>query len=240
MPSSSSDIDPLEFHYRFKLKEGEVREFTIRLDEQNLTLIQRKKKSYPDWTKLTHHQCSNCPLNESEHPRCPAAVAVSEIVDRFRNTASHVTAEVTITSANRTFHQKGPVSTGLSALLGLHMATSGCPILDKMRPMTRTHLPFASYEETMYRMLSMYMLAQHFQMSRGKEPDWKMTHLAEMLEDIRRVNKAFCERIRDPQSLDSNVNAMVLLDCFAGITEFALKKKDLRLIERTFAAYLNP
>ena len=32
---------------------------------------------------------------------------------------------------------------------------------------------------------------------------------------------------------------MVFLDCFAGITELALKRENLKLIERTFQAYLG-
>ncbi|MFC1680012.1 DUF6901 family protein [Elusimicrobiota bacterium] len=234
-----SDLDPLAIHYRFELESGKVREFDVRLDEFSLALMQKERSSYPDWTRLDYNQCPDCALDPRDHPRCPAACAVSHIIEEFRDTSSVEVAEIKITTATRTFEKRAPASVGVSALIGLHMATSGCPILAKLRPMTRTHLPFATTEETMYRVLSMYMLAQYFQMAHGKEPDWDMSGLRELLEDVRQVNKAFCNRIKEPGSQDANLNAVVLLDCFAGITELALKKENLTLIERTFRAYLS-
>jgi len=238
MTPKRADMDPLAVHYRFELDTGKVFEFGVQLDEQDLSLIRGAAPSYPDWTALEHSQCPNCPLVKEEHPRCPVACSVAHIIERFRDTKSTEEADIHISTSTRTFEKRAPISVGISALLGLHMATSGCPILDKLRPMTRSHLPFATVEETMYRILSMYMLAQYFQMAKDGEPDWKMRGLRALMEDIRQVNKSFCERIKTPHAEDANVNAMVLLDCFAGITELALKRENLKLIERTFQAYL--
>jgi len=232
-------MDPLAVHYRFELDSGEVHEFGVQLDEQDLSLLYDQPPSYPDWTRLSHCQCPTCPLKEEDVSRCPTACSVAHIIERFRNTKSTDEADIHISTSTRTFEKRAPISVGISAMLGLHMATSGCPILDKLRPMTRSHLPFATVEETMYRILSMYMLAQYFQMAHGGEPDWKMEGLRTLMEDIRQVNKSFCERIKVPNAEDANVNAMVLLDCFAGITELALKRENLALIERTFQAYLG-
>ena len=48
----------------------------------------------------------------------------------------------------------------MSSVLGLIMATSGCPWTDRLRPMARFHLPFASEAETLYRSVGMFLLAR--------------------------------------------------------------------------------
>ena len=55
------------------------------------------------------------------------------------------------------------------SLIGIYMVTSGCPIMDKLRPMARFHLPFASTEETIYRAISTYLLGQYFLEQKGKK-----------------------------------------------------------------------
>ncbi len=48
----------------------------------------------------------------------------------------------------------------MSSVLGLIMATAGCPWTDRLRPMARFHLPFASDAETLYRSISMFLLSR--------------------------------------------------------------------------------
>ena len=48
----------------------------------------------------------------------------------------------------------------MSSVLGLIMATAGCPWTDRFRPMARFHLPFASEAETVYRSVCMFLLAR--------------------------------------------------------------------------------
>lgn len=111
--------------------------------------------------------------------------------------------------------------------------------MDKLRPMARTHLPFSTHEETMYRLLSMYLLAQYFQRQDGKEPDWELTGLAALMNEIRDINQSFCARLKRVCRKDAILNAMVLLDCYAGIASIQLKTKELPLIRRTFEAHLK-
>lgn len=51
---------------------------------------------------------------------------------------------------------------GLYSLLGLVMATSGCPHLDFLRPLALHPLPFSSIHETVFRVSSSYLTEQYF------------------------------------------------------------------------------
>jgi hypothetical protein len=53
---------------------------------------------------------------------------------------------------------------------------------------------------------------------------------------IRVVNKAFAERLRSASSKDANVNAIVILDCFAKGVPFAVKNA-LKDFEHHFDLY---
>ncbi len=58
---------------------------------------------------------------------------------------------------------------GIASLLGLRMATSGCPVLAKLRPMAAFHIPFATDEETLYRAVATYFIAQLLRQGAGRD-----------------------------------------------------------------------
>ncbi len=67
--------------------------------------------------------------------------------------------------------------------------------MDKLRPMVFTHLPFSSLEETLFRAISMYLLAQYFRDQQGQPPDWKLENFTKIYEDIAQVNQSFTKRL---------------------------------------------
>lgn len=225
--------------YRFTLADGPVKEFRIELAENTLTLTSPPRKEYPDWTRLSFHQCPNCPLTEEASPRCPIAVNLMDVIDCFKDSISHEPAQVEISTRERTYRKQTALANGISSLVGIVMVTSGCPVMDKLKPMVKTHLPFASGEETVYRVLSMYLLAQFFLYKNGKTPDWDMKDLVKMYEGVRRVNTHFCKRLSATRIQDASLNAIIHLDCFADRTTFTLEEKQLEELERLFEAYLN-
>ena len=233
--------DTVTFRYRFKFPNGEEKSFTVRLDAGTLSLIPPVKTSYPEWTKLSYHQCPNCPLKENEHPYCPAAVSLVDLVEAMSKVISHEEVDVTIESQARRYEKHTSIQQGVSSLTGLYMATSGCPVMGQLRPMVRHHLPFATLAETEYRVLSMYLLAQYFVAKRGGTPDWALTHLREMYEDIRKVNRAFSERLSAIPAEDANLNAIVILDTFADSITFSIDEQLLDELELLFLPYMkNP
>jgi hypothetical protein len=228
----------ITFRYTFTASNGIVREFDLRLDEKTLELQPRKRASYPEWTRLSHNQCPNCTLDEKTHPRCPIAANMVEVIEHFGDAVSHEEVEVEIASPERIYKRKASLQEGIGSLIGIYMVTSGCPVMDKLRPMVRTHLPFATAEETLYRVISMYLLAQYFRLKKGKAPDWDLKELVRIYEEVRIVNQHFAKRLVSAQVKDASVNAVVVLDCFAETATFSINEAMLGDIERLFGAYL--
>jgi len=234
-------METTSYRYRFTLPDGSVKEFAFQLDGTTLGFIHEPRAAYPEWARLSYSQCPNCPLKEDTHPNCPVAANLVEVVDFFQGAVSSDTVDLEIINETRTVTKRTSMSNGVSAIQGVINVTSGCPVLDRMRPMLRTHLPFSSIEETMYRTLTMYLMAQYFRHRRGLSADWDMDKLLDIFEDIRVVNRAFCQRLYAACTKDANVNALIHLDSFVELTNFALLKKKDRLdrLETLFTAYLD-
>ena len=231
--------ETVTIEYQFRLSSGVERTFTVRLKKPTFEIISVRQSVLPEWTKLTHHQCSNCPLDPEQHPRCPIAANLVDVIEAFRDCLSTEEADITIRSESREYHKRSPVQYGVGSLMGLYMVVSGCPIMDKLRPMVYTHLPFATVEDTMFRAVSMYLLAQYFLSQRGKTPDWKLEKLVRIYEDISVVNQSFAKRLLSINPKDASLNGLVGLDCFATATAFSIVQDSLHEIEPLFRAYLE-
>ena len=81
--------------------------------------------------------------------------------------------------------------------------------------MARFHLPFASEEETIWRAVSTYLLAQYFLSKKGHSIDIDLNGLAKIYDDIEKLNIAMANRLRAASKYDSAVNAIIHLDVFA-------------------------
>jgi hypothetical protein len=226
-------------HYSFGFDTGNIIKCRVELDDATLDFINRNNQDYPEWTRLEYHQCSNCPLDPDKHPYCPVAVNLVDTFEAFRNTISYEKAMITIESADRTYSRYADVQHGLSSLLGVIMASSGCPLLDRLRPMVRTHLPFASMRETLYRVVSMYFTAQHFRARNGMSSEHSLKGLIEIYEDIGIINRDMSERIGSYYRADANANAMVILHCLGEYTMLSLEEDLLEEIEQLFSPYLE-
>ncbi len=231
----SQASEPVAFHYRFEFGDGAAKEFEIRLDPETLALLDRPADAPPEWTKLDNHQCANCPLS-GQVEFCPVAVNLSHVVEAFKDSVSYETARVTVRTKARTYAQDVSLQKGLSSIIGIYHVTSDCPILDRLRPMVRFHLPFASAEETVYRAVSMYLTAQFFVRERGGTPDWDLTELGRTYEAIAQVEKGLSRRFRAASRSDANVNAVIVLSTFGQEVRFLLEDR-LREIEHWFAPY---
>jgi len=117
------------------------------------------------------------------------------------------------------------------------MVTSDCFNLDKLRPMVKFHLPFASVEETVYRATSMYMLAQYFRAQEDKEIDLSMRELIDLYEKINQINIDFSKRLQEVSKEDANLNAIVILDTFSQMIPMKIEKT-LEDFKRLFTPYL--
>jgi hypothetical protein len=212
--------------------------FDLQFDAKNLKLQGNIPEVLPDWAKLDFYQCSNCPLNVRDHPYCPMAANLVNIVNRFDSLLSYNEIYLVVTTKERTISQLTTIQRGVGSLMGLVIATCGCPHSVFFKPMARFHLPLANNQETIYRAASMYLLAQYFLRKKGKPVDWNLRGLEEIYANIQVVNYTIAERLRAATKTDSVLNALVELDIYAQTLSLVIEDslEDIRFL---FDPYLN-
>lgn len=223
--------------YVYRFEDGTDLKFDLFLDRESLALTLQKETDLPDWTLLARNKCSPCPLGGS-HKYCPVAAHLSGIVEKFKKFVSHDKVLVDCIVEERIYSKNTTVQMGLSSLLGIIMTTSGCPVMEPLKPMVRFHLPFASLEETIFRMVSMYLVAQYLRQQAGKTAAWSLEGLARIYEQVGQVNNDFADRLLGAAQNDVNVNALVNLDAFAKMVPLAADSM-LRKITPYFSALLT-
>lgn len=231
--------EPLVFTYRFRFPDRSTARMDVKLDADTLRVLQDPPSPAPDWCRLEYRQCPNCPLKAEETPLCPIAANLAGIVARFGDSISFKRVEVRVSSGQRQVRKNTSVAEALTSLIGMYMAASGCPVLDHLRPMLLTHMPFATGIETFYRSLATYLLGQHFAQQEGLEPDWGFAGLGKLSDAIQTVNQSFCRRLQGLGLADGVLNAVSHLDCFAMLVGSQLRNQQLRKIQTLFSAYLG-
>jgi hypothetical protein len=122
-------------------------------------------------------------------------------------------------------------------MLGLVIATCGCPHTVYFKPMARFHLPLSTEEETIYRAASMYMLAQYFLEKKEKTVDKELQGLRQIYINIHLVNSTIVSRLRVASKTDSSINSIIMLDMFAKAMPYVIEEH-LDEIRYLFAPYL--
>ena len=222
--------------YLFSKADNSRENFLFELDAGTLTLESKIPEDLPVWTALDFFQCPNCPFDVSAYPQCPLAVNLVDVVNRFEDLISYDEIRVDIITEERCISQFTTAQTGISSMLGLVIATSGCPHAAFFKPMARFHLPLASKEETIFRAASMYLLAQYFLKKEGQPADLDLEGLSRIYANMQIINESTVERLRAATSTDSSINAIVILDNYAKSMPFAIEKslEDIRYLFSSF------
>ena len=207
-------MESLRYEYRFRFPNGREVRFPVELEGATLSPLKNPPPVLPDWTRLDFHQCEGCPLSLDEQDYCPLAGRIEPLVEHMSDVVSIDEMRVTVILDERTVTRDATAQEGISSLMGILVATSGCPSTAFLKPMARFHLPFASLEETFYRAASMYMLGQYYRWQNGLSADLEMKGLFRFYASLAEVNTGMANRIRSIRREDSAVNAIVLLDMF--------------------------
>lgn len=230
-------METIDIRYIFHLDSNRQEVVDLHLDQQTIEPINRPQQELPEWTNLTFHQCPHCPLDAKAHPTCPVAANIFHVIGRFDNITSYDEIDLEVENNVRRVTQHTTAQRGISSLLGLLFATSGCPHTNYLKPMARFHLPLATEDETIFRAAGMYLLAQYFLKREGQEGDLEMTGLSEIYRNLHIVNTSIAERIKSFAMTDSSTNAVIILDTFTNIMPFVIEDH-LDEIRHLFAAYL--
>lgn len=229
-------MDTTKIRYCFDLKREQLEIFDIELDNQTLELVNRPSSDLPEWTRLEVYQCTHCPFTPDSQPHCPVAVCLSMVIDKFAQVVSHNQIHLEVITDERTISQETTAQKGLSSLLGLLIAASGCPHASYFKPMARYHLPLASENETFFRATSMYLLAQYFLSRENLDGQLSLEGLKEIYRNLHHLNTMIAERIRMTTNTDSSVNAVILLDMISNLVPLILDEQ-LDKIRHLFDAY---
>jgi hypothetical protein len=230
--------EQLKIRYDYKFSNGLTKKFDLHLDKETLSLVSEQGLDLPEWVGLEYKQCANCKLDKTLHPYCPVAANLSGITQEFSGITADDAVHVTVTVKERIYAKVTSMREGLSPLLGIIMSTSGCPSMEPLKPMVRFHLPFASLEETVFRMTSMFLVAQLIREQAGKKPEWRLEGLSKIYEEVKKVNKDFSQRMITAARRDTNVDALVNLNVFAVMVPLVAEKM-LKEITPYFSAYLK-
>ncbi len=200
--------------YAFSLPDTPTIAFDFKYDGERYKLITTDQQR-PPWAELSFQQCHHCPYQDASSPRyCPAALQLAQVVRQIDHLVSFDAVDVTVTVEHRTVQQTTSAQEAISSLLGLILASSGCPHTEFLRPMARFHLPLANAEETLWRTCASYMLAQYFRQENGEAPE-DLEGLLRRYEHLETLNTYLAKRLRSQLDKDACLNAITLLDSYA-------------------------
>ena len=206
--------------YRFDLPDASTKTLEFSFDPADFRMSNPPLEDPPFWTELKFNQCANCPLDPSVNAHCPAALQMTSALEPLKALASFDTVGVTVIQAERTMYAETTAQQAMSSVLGLIMATAGCPWTDHLRPMARFHLPFASEAETVYRSICMFLLAR--EISDADEPPG-FEALEELYRNLHVVSRDMSRRLGAATRTDPARNAMALLDSYTILLPHALE-----------------
>lgn len=192
----------------------------------------------PAWAALGFQQCGHCSLDPASHAYCPLAAALVGPVTALAGIPSWTPVTVEVQTEARTLLAATTLQRAAGSMMGLLSALSGCPHTRTMLPMAMFHLPFSTSEETLSRVMGMYLTAQHLRSREGLPADNDMQGLVQIYSRLRAVNSGIAKRIRVAAEHESSVNAIVLLDILASDMTASIEDQadEWRAM---FAAYLS-
>lgn len=200
--------------YLFRLESGAEHRFEVEFDRPPAG------GDLPAWTRLEADKCPHCPLADAPGAHCPAAADLVPVVERFSALSSIDRVDVHVVTPQYEARKRTDTQTALSALMGLILATSACPILGRMRPLAQTHMPFATATEVVYRIASMHLFGCFL---RGEPVD--LDGLVGFFSDLERLNHAFSGRLNRAVQRDAGINALLALHARSMLASLSIESE---------------
>lgn len=229
------DAQTTQIKYVLKFLDGAKHSFDVNINIRDGLRSDPPFSPAPAWAKLEFNQCPNCPLKPNEVEYCPVALSLVDLAQRVGKTLSYEDVELVVFFKERWVGQRTTSQRAVSSLMGLLIATSGCPRTNFLRPMARFHLPLASEDETLFRIAGMYLLSQYFRLQSGGVFDADLQELVGHYGDLQIVNTSIASRLRESGEI-TEMNALTLLDLHAQIVPLQIEESmnEIRLL---FAEY---
>ncbi len=229
-------MDMNHIQYTLIFPDGNKKSLELHMRNDSLAPVGWLPSIPPKWSELECHKCPNCPLKEDKHPFCPAALSLNKLVEEARGMDLLETVKLQVITSGRAVIQNTTLQKALGSFIGLLMATSDCPHASFFRPLAKYHYPLASEKETMFRSVTMFLLAQYFRQKNGQTAECGLEDLHQIYRELEQVNTALVGRLKE--SGDQVVSqCMKEWDVFSGM--FSLRVEELlKELEPLFAAYV--
>jgi len=221
--------------YEFIFKSGEEFQYQIDLD-QNRQEHPAPVGTPPEWAKLDVEKCTICPLKSANTEYCPLALRLSPVLS-FSPHSAFESVQVRVHKDTMTIESHTTVQESYRSLIGLIMATSGCPHTGFFKPMAWFHLPFATQDETLFRACATFLFFQFFDPVEP-EAESHFSDLKKVYEQIHIVNQHIAKRLRHASASESAINALTILDIFAQSFMPTLNET-LQKLEFLFRPHIN-
>lgn len=143
--------------YELNREDGSECRFEVDIERPE-RMVEQNSEDHPDWTRLSCNQCPNCPFSSEEFLYCPAAIEIEQIARQFADTSSIERTDVWVHTEERSFFKNVDMQNALKSLFGLIMASGSCTILARLKPLAHFHLPFATLQETIHRLVDTYLI----------------------------------------------------------------------------------
>lgn len=219
-------MDKIVFDYQFKFDDGSQRSFRVEIDSDSMKAIDHPNYQPPEWAKLDYHKCSHCPYSSDKVKYCPVAKSIARVAESFAADVSYTETTVMVRTDNRFYGKRTDVQVGLQSLFGLIMSTADCKHMDFFKPMARHHLPFSTFEETVVRVVGIFLISEYLKVKKeGGTHDMELARLVEGYANVSIVNRGMINRIRalTKSKGDADKNAIVILDGFASLLPMELQ-----------------
>lgn len=234
----NAHADTVEIAYQFRLPDGRDVMYDLLFDPKSFALLNTPPKRSPEWARLEHEQCPNCPLDAAEHTYCPVAVHLAPVLRDCGNLRSYEHVHLHVIRRERIVTQYTSAQHGLAAIMGLIMPSCGCPRIEFLRPMARFQLLVANEVETLYLALATYALSRLLRARSALPAESSLDGLALIGRDLEVVYGALAKRLGSACSQDAALNALVTLTGNAQLMMLA-PNEHLDEIEALFVPYLN-
>jgi hypothetical protein len=207
--------------YQLQYQNGNERRFEVDIERPE-RMAEQGAESHPEWTLLANNRCPNCPLDQERVRYCPAAIEIEEIAADFADTTSIERTDVWVHTAERSYFKNTDMQSALKSLFGLVMASGPCPILSRLRPLAHFHLPFATLQETIHRLVGTYLINQYLHHNDGERHDWELHGIEQLYRELKIVNIQLMKRIRLASKEDASINAIQTFISIASIVEMGV------------------
>lgn len=162
----------------------------------------------PDWTRLSCHQCSVCPLSSVNTEYCPLAYDMIDLVDHFSRSKSCDKVHFHMWTRGEMHSLHTDLKRALAYLYAAILAASSCPYASLLSPVSKFWKSFPDTDDVMFYTTSFRLLGDYLH----EVPDNNAEEMSLDSSKACTVSVIFHNlllRLRESSASDANIKALI-------------------------------